>query len=114
MKTRSSFVSNSSSSSFVLAIKNDKKACENCKKILDIVLNTEDLCELDGEEYFENFEDDDDHSCNLRKHIEKYEKTGFKIKFMEHRCEGASNTPDLIGALEKAGIIKVIDGECGY
>ena len=126
MKTRMGFVSNSSSSSFILAVK--KQKCSKCKldvsKIVDALLtnsDSESFQELDSldkwldkQGYDANDEEESKYIQNVREAVKKVDKKKWDIRFIEWGCEGESSLCNVVTGFEELGLIKFIYGDMGY
>jgi hypothetical protein len=126
MKTRNSFVSNSSSSSFILAVK--KQKCSKCKfdvsKIIDALLTSSDAESfeeldsldkwLDRRGYDARDEEESKYIQDVREAVKKVDKKKWDIRFIEWSCEGDSSLYNVVMSFEELGFITFVYGEMGY
>lgn len=116
MKTRNGFVTNSSSSSFVIAVKKDIE--EGPMKIfIDNMFDKDYSTEKEYEEYilwnygYESVEELKEEDCIYEKYIKCIEaiKEGYFIayEFIDYDAVEQFNT--MVAALEKAGVAKLME-----
>jgi hypothetical protein len=128
MKTRKGFVSNSSSTSFVIALKNDNKPCPHCGRsdpnFLSIVENLGNIVHDDYEttklrgrgtdsfaealnERYGGWKDERDNWDTIASRAREFESKGWETAYIEISYHDES-TRDIMSGLSSRGDLKVI------